>query len=462
MLQAKEYKGIINRGGIFQSLHDFLSLKEKKNIVQERLYMKKIKQALITAGCVSIGSQLYINVFSDDFIIALAVVIFGICLHIFAEINPIKLSILTGLCSPFFRCIVLWLNSRNWNESAEAALPDIIFYFCFGIIFYCMYYKNLQKNYTLFWTTLVICDAMSNATELAFMNGITYVNPTVIGTLFMIAMLRAVMILMICLAVDSYKYLLTKEEHELRYKKLMVMASVFDSEVYFMKKGIVEIEDVMKKAFLLYNKMDNDDFPEELHVLTLDIAKDVHEIKKGYIRVIKGLQDNFLSDIKITSLSIRDLVNILETDVEDLIKHKDKQIEFITKIHEDFIVKEHYILMSVLRNIVVNAIDAIPNEKNGIIKLELFKEKNEDVKFYNFRITDNGSGIRKEDMDIIFAPGYSTKFDETTGDINRGIGLTLVKDLVQEEFKGSIVVESQEDAYTKFDVFIPVTCFEGN
>lgn len=461
MLQAKEHNCIINRGETIQSLHDFLCLKETKNIGQERLYMKKIKQALITAGSVSIGSQLYINVFSDDFIIALAVVIFGICLHLFKDINPIKLSILTGICSPFFRCIVLWLNSGNWNESAKAALPDIIFYFCFGIIFYCMYYRNTQKNYTLFWTTLVICDAMSNATELSFMNGITYVNPTVLGTLFMIAMVRAVMILMVCLAVDSYKCLLTKEEHELRYKKLMVMASVFDSEVYFMKKGIVEIEDVMKKAFLLYNKIDNDDFPEELHVLTLDIAKDVHEIKKGYIRVIKGLQDNFLSDIKITSLSIRDLVNILETDVEDLIKHKEKQIEFITKINENFIVKEHYILMSILRNLVVNAIDAIPNEKKGIIKLELLKKKQEE-QCYNFRITDNGSGIKKEDMDIIFAPGYSTKFDENTGDINRGIGLTLVKDLVQDEFKGSIVVESQEDVYTRFDIFIPVTCFEEN
>lgn len=461
MLQAKEHKCIINRGETFQSLHDFLYLKEIKNICQERLYMKKIKQALITAGSVSIGSQLYINVFSDDFIIALAVVIFGICLHLFKDINPIKLSILTGLCSPFFRCIVLWVNSGNWNQSAEAALPDIIFYFCFGVIFYLLYYKNPQKNYTLFWTTLVICDAMSNAAELAFMNGLIYVNPTVLGTLFIIAMVRAVLILAICLSVDSYKSLLTKEEHELRYKKLMVMASVFDSEVYFMKKGIVEVEDVMKKAFLLYHNMDNDNFSEELQSLTLDIAKDVHEIKKGYIRVIKGLQDNFLSDIKITSLSIRDLVNILETDVEDLIKHKEKQIQFVTKIQENFIVKEHYILMSVLRNLVINAIDAIPNEKKGIIKLELFK-KNQEEQCYNFRITDNGSGIRKEDMEIIFAPGYSTKFDENTGDINRGIGLTLVKDLVQDEFKGSIVVESQEDVYTRFDIFIPIVCFEEN
>lgn len=424
--------------------------------------MNKIKKSLIIAGCVSIGSQLYINVFSDDFIIALAVVIFGICLQIFPEINPIKLSILTGLCSPFFRCTVLWMNSGDWNKSANAALPDIIFYFCYGIIYYFLYYKKPLKNYTLFWMTLVICDAMSNVAELTFMNGLSYVGPTILGTLFIIAMIRAVLILAVCLSIDGYKSLLAKEEHELRYKKLMVMASVLDSEIYFMKKSIVEIEDVMKKSFLLYRKTDNKDYPEELPVLTLDIAKDVHEIKKGYIRVIKGLQDNFLSDIKITSLKIKDLVNILETDIEDLIKHKNKQIEFITKVHNVFIVKEHYILMSILRNLVVNAIDAIPNEKNGLIELSILKKKVGDEEFYDFGIRDNGLGIKKEDLEIIFAPGYSTKFDKNTGDINRGIGLTLVKDLVEREFEGSITVESQEGVYTNFDILIPVRCIEEN
>jgi len=146
--------------------------------------------------------------------------------------------------------------------------------------------------------------------------------------------------------------------------------------------------------------------------------------------------------------------------VEELIKQKNKDIEFITKLQEDFIVKEHYILMSILRNIVINAIDAIPGEKKGTIQLELWKNKEEQS--YDFRITDNGSGIRKEDMDIIFAPGFSTKFDEATGDINRGIGLTLVKALVEKEFNGSIVVESQADEYTQFDVLIPISCFEEN
>ncbi|QAT43097.1 ATP-binding protein [Aminipila luticellarii] len=421
--------------------------------------MKKIKRALLTAGCVSIGSQLYINVFSDDFIIALAVVIFGVCLHFFPELNPIKLSFLTGICSPNFRFLVLWTASGEWNKSAAAALPDMIFYFVFGILYFLLYYKNPNKNYTLFWTTLVLCDALSNTAELSFMNGLSYMNPTVIGTLFTIAMVRSTMILTVCLSVDHYKSLLKREEHELRYKKLMVMAAVFDSEVYFMKKGIVEIEDVMKKAYLLHQKMNNDSFPKEFQVLTLDIAKDVHEIKKGYIRVIKGLQDNFLTDIEITSLNIRDLVNILATDIAELIKHQNKHVEFITRIYSNFIVREHYFLMSILRNIVVNAVDAISYEKEGTISLELFKLEG---KLYDFRITDNGTGIRKDDMDIIFASGYSTKFDGATGDINRGLGLTLVKDLVEEQFKGSITVESQEGMYTRFDVFIPVACFEEN
>ncbi|QIB69746.1 ATP-binding protein [Aminipila butyrica] len=419
--------------------------------------MKRRKQAFITAACVSIGSQLYINVFSDGFIIALAVVIFGICLHLFQDVHPLKLAILTGICSPCFRFLVLWTATGDMGKAARDALPDMIFYFAFGILYFLLYYRNTNKNYTAFWTALVLGDALGNSAELSVMYGLTYMNLTILGTLLTIAMVRATMTLAVCLAMDQYKSLLKKEEHELRYKKLMVMASVFDSEVYFMKKGIFEIEDVMKKAYQLYQQMDDDVFPQEFRTLALDIATDVHEIKKGYIRVIKGLRDNFLTDIKINSLNIKDLVSILSTDMEDLIRHENKAIQFKVKVYSNFTVNEHYYLMSILRNLVINSIDAIPYEKEGLITLELLKI---DGQSYVFRITDNGSGIKEEDLEIIFVTGYSTKFDETTGDINRGLGLALVKDLVEVQFDGRIAVESREGSFTKFEVWIPAAKFQ--
>ncbi|MBN7773797.1 sensor histidine kinase [Clostridium aminobutyricum] len=422
--------------------------------------MKKVKQAVITAVCVSFGSQLYINVFSDDFIIAVAVIIFGTCLHIFPEINPIKLAVLTGLCSPFFRYMMLYLQIKDAAAAAEAALPDILFYFSYGFIYYFAYYRKSNQNYTIFLFTLVACDTISNTVELLAMNGPGFITYSLVQTLFVIALVRSALVFMTCIAIDSYKSLLSKEEHELRYKKLMVMASVFDSEVYFMKKNIGEIEDVMKKAFSLYHIAEDKTYPREIHTLALDIAKDVHEIKKGYIRVIKGIQDNIVSEMKVMDLCIRDLIQILESDIAEYINEKNKAIHFSARIDCNFTVKEHYRLMSVLRNLIVNGIDAVAAQQNGLVELHIYKTNREENEFYAFKITDNGIGIKQEDMEMIFAPGYSTKFDLTTGDINRGIGLTLVRDLIVEVFGGSISVESVENRYSQFLVWIPVSYFE--
>ena len=58
----------------------------------------------------------------------------------------------------------------------------------------------------------------------------------------------------------------------------------------------------------------------------------------------------------------------------------------------------------------------------------------EDADNYIFKVSDNGSGIKGGNLDFIFNPGFSTKFDKSTGKIERGLGLTLVRDLVRDKF----------------------------
>ena len=55
---------------------------------------------------------------------------------------------------------------------------------------------------------------------------------------------------------------------------------------------------------------------------------------------------------------------------------------------------------------------------------------------YIFEITDDGPGISERQLSNIFKMGYSTKFDEKTGNIYRGVGLVGVKNAVEEQFKG--------------------------
>ena len=68
---------------------------------------------------------------------------------------------------------------------------------------------------------------------------------------------------------------------------------------------------------------------------------------------------------------------------------------------------------------------------------------------------DDGPGIEEEDLDTIFLEGYSTKFDEKTGNIMRGLGLSLVRDFVENDYGGRITVRSTPGEFTEFRIAIP-------
>lgn len=105
--------------------------------------------------------------------------------------------------------------------------------------------------------------------------------------------------------------------------------------------------------------------------------------------------------------------------------------------------------MSIFRNLIINAIDSIENR--GHIIFSHIKEGSN----HKFIVEDNGSGIKEEDLPYIFSPGYSSKINYSTGEINRGLGLPLVENIIRNYLKGSIRVESEYGIGTKFIITIP-------
>jgi len=92
-------------------------------------------------------------------------------------------------------------------------------------------------------------------------------------------------------------------------------------------------------------------------------------------------------------------------------------------------------------------------EKEGQSKITLVHQ-NLDTE-HLFKVIDNGSGIDKKDIEFIFSPGFSTKINYQTGQINRGLGLSLVKDIVENHLKGRIQIESSLGSGTSFSIYIP-------
>lgn len=72
--------------------------------------------------------------------------------------------------------------------------------------------------------------------------------------------------------------------------------------------------------------------------------------------------------------------------------------------------------------------------------------------FSVIEITDNGIGIKKENMDKMFAPFFTTKVSSKSGS---GIGLYVVKRMIEENHKGKIRFESEYMRGTKMFLEIP-------
>jgi signal transduction histidine kinase len=107
-------------------------------------------------------------------------------------------------------------------------------------------------------------------------------------------------------------------------------------------------------------------------------------------------------------------------------------------------------LNQVIMNFVDNAIYAIRarlKDEEGIIKIET-SYTNELI---IISVSDNGSGISKENISKLFEPFYTSKdIGEGTG-----LGLSIVKGII-DSHKGSIEVESREDKGTEFAVKLPI------
>ncbi|MFN4132670.1 MAG: ATP-binding protein, partial [Caldimicrobium sp.] len=100
-------------------------------------------------------------------------------------------------------------------------------------------------------------------------------------------------------------------------------------------------------------------------------------------------------------------------------------------------------LISLVSNIVLNARDAMENV--GELRVKVYKEG--DLAVLEFE--DTGKGIPREYLDKIFEPGFSTKPHGS------GLGLFVVKRIV-ENYKGEILVRSEEQKGTTFIIKLPL------
>jgi len=110
----------------------------------------------------------------------------------------------------------------------------------------------------------------------------------------------------------------------------------------------------------------------------------------------------------------------------------------------------------IIINLLANAIEASEDKRklnNGDPS-----EQTVDIKLINqsknilLSVKDDGVGIKKDHLDKIFRPFFSTKTNDGRG---LGLGLSLVKDIIEKHFRGQISVNSTENQGSCFTVYLP-------
>ena len=103
------------------------------------------------------------------------------------------------------------------------------------------------------------------------------------------------------------------------------------------------------------------------------------------------------------------VINDLVSSVADLFSQKEEgqKIDFTLNVPDELytVYADRTLLTGAFNNLVKNAIQAIPDDREGRVGVSLYRRNNTAV----IRIRDNGSGIPKEIQDKIFSPNFTTK-----------------------------------------------------
>ena len=417
-------------------------------------------RCLLCAGAVALFSELFLNFSLENFRVSTSVMVLPVMLlTLTQEDNPIFACGLSAVTVLVLRTGLTLLQGGSLSAALLAHLPAALYYAVYGLLFRLLVHmRGASVPHFRHYLAFAACDLGSNLFELALdlAFGFPGFSPSLINWLVVVAIVRSLGAVLLLALYSQYHSLLTRAEHEERYQRLYLMKSNLRSELYFISKDKSRIEESVKKAYRLYEQLSSiPAVPRETSALALQLACDVHDLKKDYIRIEQGFHNELGAPQEGRTMEFSEVMFILrESTLRSL---EGTRIKLRCTCGHSFVTVEHYALMSILRCLVNNSIEAILSVRSsGLIEVEQWRDGDD----YCFTVADDGPGIPPKYMDSIFRMGFSTKYNASTGSLYRGMGLPNVKLLTEDELGGKLEVSSKPDIRTQFTLRIPAAILE--
>lgn len=416
--------------------------------------MDKIKKMIFIAIVDAIATQIFISIFPGSFRISLSVAILPVFYYWDNNLNPLKTAVFISCIGLLFRGLV---NVKFVLGDYTLFIKDIniiLFDLVYGLIFYYFYYKKAEKPIFSWLMVVFFADLVANVVELISrkVSIMFYLNELIV-----VAFIRTIIAFIIVLLFYYFINVFKKEIDRKKYYDLLGMFSDIKSEVYLMNNNIRYIEDVMTDAYMLYDNIENENLSHNKKQ-ALKIAQNVHEIKKNYLGILSGLGSVEFKNGLYDNMRFYKILDVLEKYTTNFVKDRNENINVIITRGEDFYVMKHYYIMSILRNLINNSVESLIDcdKINRKVTLKYLI----DEEYLHVSIYDNGKGIQKKNINYIFNSGFSTKFIND-GKIHRGLGLTLIRDIIKNEFNGEIRVLSNYDRFTQINIKLKLKDVKG-
>ena len=185
----------------------------------------------------------------------------------------------------------------------------------------------------------------------------------------------------------------------------------------------------------------------------LNLANSIYESGKRLRTLLENLLEWSMTQtggmtVTPKELPLNELVNSNISLFE--LRANDKKIRLENKIQENInIFADENMALSVIRNLISNAIKFTPEKGNIYINAEV---KNN---FAEISVIDNGVGIKDEVMKKLFRLEDKHSSEGTNKEKGTGLGLILCKEFVEKN-GGDIKVKSKENEGTKITFTLPV------
>jgi len=411
---------------------------------------KNVENLILVTIIITFSGQIYLSPMPGAFRLSMAVAALTVSLIHFQRLPVMLVCSIVAFSIPLFRSFVDYFSmpAAGFPDLLLAYIPVAIYYFSYGILFEFLQIRKKLHSPMLFMISLWFVDSFSNIMELSLRQ---LMERSEIGDavfqIILMGLARTVLTYFLYNTTLHYIERYDRSVKEKKYRETVLFLSNLKSELFFIRKSIKDIEEAMKESYDLYNKLETKPLKEQ----ALSVAKNIHEIKKDYARVAEGMEKALAEEQDQSKMSIRELFELLKENYSSLLSSRQQDINLHFQCRNNLTTAEYYPLISVLNNLLINAVEAIQSE--GTIVVKGFLEKG----YYHFQVLDNGSGIDPKDLNLLFLPGYSTKYDPVTGKMSTGIGLSHAREIIENHFSGSIEADTIQDRkWTRVRLQIPV------